>query len=97
MPGRAHKVAPKGQRFDARLTDDQKILFQRAAALRGSTLTRFVIDSAQEMAEQVIQAHKVTRLTASESTAFVQAVLHPPAPNDALRAAADRYKAFIAS
>lgn len=97
MAGRTRKVSAKGQRFDARLTDDQKRLFQRAAALRGSTVTRFVIDSAQDVAEQIIQAQEVTRLTASETAAFVQAILDPPPPNEALRAAAERYKSFTTS
>lgn len=73
------------------MTTEQKALFQRAAELQGRTLTAFVIASAQEAATRVIDEAQVMRLTADESRAFAEALLHPRVPTDELRAAVRRY------
>jgi uncharacterized protein (DUF1778 family) len=85
-------LSTKLERLEARLTADQKALLQRAADLEGTSLTDFVIRSAQRAAETAIQTHESIFLTARESRAFVEALLNPPAPNAALRAAARDYR-----
>ena len=90
---RSDTQTSKGARFDARLTADQKSLFERAAALAGSrTLTDFVLDSAQEKAEAVIRESEILHLSEKNRQIFVDALLHPPAPNRRLKQAASRYK-----
>src|SRR5438270_13677753 len=76
---------PRQERLEARVTAEQKELLQRAAALEGRTLTDFVVRSIQRAAEQTIRRHQELVLKASESQAFVDALLNPPAPNHALR------------
>lgn len=82
----------KQQRLEARITPEQKELLQQAAALEGTSLSDFVVRSAQRAAEQSIRDHAVITLTARESQAFVEALLEPAAPNAALRAAAEHYR-----
>lgn len=86
----------KLQRLEARVTSGQKALLLRAAALEGTSLTDFVVRSAQKAAEESIQAYGSIALTERESAAFVQALMHPPEPNAALRAAAQQYRQGIA-
>jgi uncharacterized protein (DUF1778 family) len=43
------------ERLEARVSRDQKALFQRAAVLRGRTLTDFVIASVHGAAVRVIE------------------------------------------
>ncbi len=88
--------SPKQERLEARVTLAQKQLLQHAAALEGTTLTDFVIRSAERAAEQLIRDHAVLVLTARESQTFVETLLNPPAPNAALRAAAAHYAQLIA-
>jgi uncharacterized protein (DUF1778 family) len=83
----------KRERLEARITPEQKALFQRAADLAGRSLTDFVVGSAQAAAEEIIRTHQVLELTARETEAFSAALRNPPAPNERLRAAADRYRA----
>ena len=73
------KPPPKTRnaRLEARVPSDQKALFQRAATLRGQTLSEFVIGSTQEAADKVIQDHELIRLSRDEQIAFVKAVLAP--------------------
>lgn len=86
----------RNKRLEARVTPAQKALIERAAALSGRTVTDFVVSSAQTAAEETIRTHEILALTARESAAFVEALLNPPAPGENLRAAAQRYKEFMA-
>jgi uncharacterized protein (DUF1778 family) len=92
-------VAPRAdartERLDARLSREQKLLFQRAANLEGLSLTEFVIASLQESARRTIREHETIALNAAESRRFVEALLHPPKPNAALRQAARTYREMI--
>jgi len=83
----------KSARFEARLTEDQKAVFQRAAALGGHrSLTEFVIQSAQEKADAIIRNHDILSLSEKDKRVFVDALLNPPRPNEKLKQAAKRYK-----
>jgi uncharacterized protein (DUF1778 family) len=87
--------ASKRERFEARLPADQKAFLERAAALNGQTLTDFILSSAQRAAEQTVRERQVLVLSARDSQRFVDALLNPPAPNAALRRAAERHRAAI--
>ena len=92
MPMRELEKSVKSERFGTRLTAAQKELLQRAADLQGRSLSDFVVDSAQRVAEDVIREHEVITLTARAGRAFVESLLNPSGPNARLRAAAERYK-----
>jgi len=84
----------KEQRLEARVTPEQKRLIERAAELRGTTVTEFVVASAQQAAADTIKEFEVLTLRDEDRKIFVDAILNPPAPNQAARAAARRYKAW---
>jgi len=81
----------RAERLEARVSHEQKALFQRAAELQGRTLTDFVIASVHDAAVRAIEEAYVIRLGASDSKAFAEALLAPAEPNARLRAAARRY------
>lgn len=80
------------ERLDLRLTRERKELLQRAADLQGQSMTAFVLDSVSEKAEETILWHRMLKLSARDSRAFVDALLNPPAPNAALKAALHRHR-----
>ena len=86
---------PKAYRFDARLNEDQKLLIQRAADIEGRSMTDFVLHSAEAAAERTIKERAVLILSASESAAFVDAILKPARPGAVLRKAVRHYKKTI--
>jgi uncharacterized protein (DUF1778 family) len=86
----------KEERLEARVTPAQKNLIARAAALRGSSVTEFVVASAQQAASETIKNFELLTLHDSARDAFVQALLNPPAPNAAARSAVRRYKKEMA-
>jgi uncharacterized protein (DUF1778 family) len=86
------RQSSKTERFDARITRAQKELFARAAALRGRSVTEFVITSAYEVAAETVRDHEVMTLSRRDTKAFVDALLHAKGPSRRLREAARRYK-----
>ena len=85
----------KRSRLEARISTEEKELFKRAADLQGCSLTEFVVRSAQEAARKAIREHQMMSLTASDTEAFVKALLKPPAPNKKLKRAAERYNEIM--
>ena len=80
-------------RLEARVPRDLKKTLAQAAAVTGhSTLTSFVIFALQSSARKIIEEHKLAKLTAEESTHFVEALLAPVAPNAQLRGAFVQYQ-----
>lgn len=85
----------KQERLEARIAPSQKRLIERAAELRGTTVTDFVVLSAQEAAAKTIQDFELLGLRDEAREVFVQAVLNPAAPNEAARTAARRYREHV--
>lgn len=83
----------RGARLEARISTEQKALFQQAATLSARTLSEFVVASAQEAAARIIQTHETITLTRDEQIRFVSALLDAPAPNERLSQAARQYRA----
>jgi uncharacterized protein (DUF1778 family) len=80
-------------RFDARLSVQEKELFERAADLGGfRSLTDFIIKAAKKRAEEIIQETEQVLASKRDSEIFFNALLKPEPPNKALRDAAKRYK-----
>lgn len=77
-------------RIDFRVSPETKDLLVRAASLRGSNLTAFVLESAQERAVALIERHDRLRLTDRDRDKFLRILDNPPAPTAALRRALAR-------
>ena len=84
--------ASTSERLEARVPREQKMFFQRAAALRGVTLTDFMIGSLQTAAALVVEEHDVLKLSLEDKRRFVDGLMNPPAPNQALQRAAERHQ-----
>ena len=78
-------------RKEARISPEQKQVFERAAQVEGVTLTDFAVSSMQRAATRVLQEHAMILLSQKDQQAFVDVLMNPPQPNAALRQAAKRY------
>lgn len=81
----------KYKRLEARITADQKALFQHAADLLGRSLTDFVVSVLQEAAKRIIQEQNVMQLSLRDQLTFAEAWQNPAKPNMALKLALKRY------
>jgi len=83
-------------RFDTRLSKDLKERFEYAATLGGyKSLYEFVILSAREKDEEIMEKHNLIVASKKDQKIFCDALLNPPAPNKRLTAAARRYSKVI--
>jgi len=84
-------------RFDTRISKEQKELFEYAAKLGGyRTLTEFVISSAQQRADEIIERHHLVVASKRDQKIFFDTLLHPPAPGKKLQAAVRKYNKLAA-
>lgn len=87
--------ATRDARLEARISPELKRRLEYAASLRGTTLTEFVVQSAQDAATRAIRENEVLTLSERASRAFAELLLNPPAPNEKALSAAKRYKAML--
>lgn len=78
-------------RLEARIAPQQKKLIERAASLRGMNITNFVLAAVERAAVETIKDYEMMDLHGDAAKMFAEVLLNPPAPNAALRAAADRH------
>jgi uncharacterized protein (DUF1778 family) len=92
----SHEIAgnqgPRTSRLEARITEEQKYLLSRAAALLGRSLSDFVVTGAYEAAARTLREHQTLTLSDRAREVFVAALLKAPPPGARLRKAARRYK-----
>jgi len=90
------KYITKDARFDTRLSKEQKIFFERAAALGGfRSLTDFVVIAAQEKANKIISEREKIISSQKDSEIFFDAVLNPQSPNKELLEATKEFNALF--
>jgi uncharacterized protein (DUF1778 family) len=85
------KVSRK-ERLEARLTPEQKKHIEHAARIRGTSISEFVVLSADDAAVRTIREQEVITLNERAREVFAKALLDPPVPGARLLAAAQRYK-----
>jgi uncharacterized protein (DUF1778 family) len=87
-------IGNKGNaRFDARLSMDKKLVIEKAAMLAGyRNLSDFVVSTVYEKARDIIQKSESILVSQRDSELFFQALVNPPEPNEALKAAVRDFK-----
>lgn len=84
-------MAGQEERVDARLSRANKALLKRAADLSGQPISQFMVTSALERAQQVIEAHAQTRLSEAAGRQFLKLIQNDK-PNAALVRAVKRHR-----
>ena len=80
------------KRFQTRMPFHVHEKLMRAAELSGATLNQFVVQSALEKANLIIEQERLIALTDEEAAIVFEAVENPPEPNENLRQAARIYQ-----
>ena len=87
----------KTERIEARVTPDLRELILEAAGVEGCSLSEFLVASAKERAEKILQRVRVIRLTEESQIRFAELMLTPPPPNDAMLEAKALHDQLIVS
>jgi uncharacterized protein (DUF1778 family) len=75
------------ERMNLRLRREEKVALMRAAALKNTDLTDFVLQPALREAKAVIEEAERIQLSERDSLMVLNLLENPPAPNAKLRAA----------
>jgi uncharacterized protein (DUF1778 family) len=80
------------ERIDVRLGREQKVFIERAAHIKGLTVTDFIIQNAVENAQKTIREHEAWILELPDAELFAAALAAPASITPRMAAAAERYK-----
>jgi len=89
MPRVARKAS---ERIDIRLRPEQKTEIERAAHIKGLTVTDFIIQNAVVNARQAIREYETWTLERPDAEIFAAALMEPAALGPQLTQAAKHYK-----
>ena len=86
-------VSSNSARFYARLTTEQKQLFNHAAELMGyKSLSEFVVQTTQTAALQIIEKYQPMLASERDKKVFFDTLVNPPEPNNTLKSGLERYQ-----
>ena len=88
--------ANRTARIEARIAPEALETVKRAAELEGRSVSDFIVAAAHAAAKRTVKEAQIFRLSIEDQKRFVEAILDPPAPNDALRQAAAAYHDLVA-
>ena len=89
------RVEAETARLEARIPVQVYDQMQRAARLRGLTLTGYLIATVGEDARRVVEDAEIMRLAREDQIRFAEALINPPKPNERLIHAAKRHAELI--
>ncbi|ACI55852.1 hypothetical protein Rleg9DRAFT_6632 [Rhizobium leguminosarum bv. trifolii WSM597] len=82
-------------RLEARISPEALAVVKRAAEMEGRSLSDFVVSAAQDAARRTIEENQLIRLSIEDQSRFVDMLLNPPEPTDALKRAKTAHDAVI--
>lgn len=85
----------KSARFDLRVTPELHDMVVQAALLEGRNTSDFMAEAVRDAASRAIDRHERWVLGKQDRETFLNALLNPPEPTDAERAAASRYRRAV--
>lgn len=86
---------PRTARLEARIAPEALAIVKRAAEMEGRSVSDFIVSAAQEAARRTIEDTHIIRLSVEDQRRFVDMLLDPPAPADALKRAKQAHSDLI--
>ena len=83
------------KRITARVSDKVRVTLEQAAELLGATVNQFVVQTAYQEAQRVIQRESVIRLSQKDARKILSLLDHPPKSNKRLKEAAKAFKGSV--
>lgn len=80
------------KRITARVSDNVRLTLEQAAALSGATVNQFVIQTAYQEAQRLIERETVIRLSQRAARKVLALLDEPPAPSPRLKQAVKAYR-----
>jgi len=75
----------KAKTLNLRVTEEQKSAFERAAIIKQTKVSSFILDNAYEAAQEIIRDQHIMSVSQEQWNAICHALDNPPKTNPALR------------
>jgi uncharacterized protein (DUF1778 family) len=85
----------KSARLEARLSASHQTLIHHAAALRGQSVTDFVVAASLAEAQKIIAENELAALAVSDQRAFAEALLKPKPMAQGMKKAAQLHRRLV--
>ena len=82
-------------RITARVSDKVRVTLEQAAELLGATVNQFVVQTAYQEAQRVIERESVIRLSQKDAWKVLSLLDNPPKPNKRLKDAVKKFKGTV--
>ena len=79
-------------RITTRVSDNVRVTLEQAAELLGSTVNQFVVQTAYQEAQRVIERESIIRLSQKDARKILTLLDHPPKPNKRMKDAVKQFK-----
>ena len=90
-----HVLDEPRKRITARVSDNVRVTLEQAAEILGATVNQFVVQTAYQEAQRVIERESVIRLSQQDARKILSLLDHPPKPNKRLRDAVRVFKGTV--
>lgn len=87
-----HSITEQRRRITARVSENVRTTLEQAAELLGSTVNQFVVQSAYQEAQRVLDRETILRLSQEDARAVLSLVDNPPKPTKRLKDAVKMFK-----
>jgi uncharacterized protein (DUF1778 family) len=82
-------------RITARVSDNVRGTLEQAAELLGATVNQFVVQTAYQEAQRVIERESVIRLSQKDARRILSLLDDPPKPNKRLKEAVKAFRGSV--
>jgi uncharacterized protein (DUF1778 family) len=82
-------------RITARVSDNVRGTLEQAAELLGATVNQFVVQTAYQEAQRVIERESVIRLSQKDARRILSLLDNPPKPNKRLKEAVKAFRGSV--
>jgi uncharacterized protein (DUF1778 family) len=90
-----HVLEEPRKRITARVSDTVRVTLEQAAELLGATVNQFVVQTAYQEAQRVIERESVIRLSQKDARKVLALLDNPPKPNKHLKDAVKAFKGTV--
>ncbi|MGD0410461.1 MAG: DUF1778 domain-containing protein [Verrucomicrobiota bacterium] len=83
------------KRITARVSDSVRMTLEQAAELSGATVNQFVVQTAYQEAQRLIERESVIRLSQKDARKVLSLLDNPPKPNKRMKDAVKAFKGSV--
>ena len=91
----AQVLEPPRKRITARVSKNVRATLERAAELLGATVNQFVVQTAYQEAQRILERESIIRLSQKDARKVFSLLESPPKPGKALKDAVKAFKGTV--